>query len=390
MTGLRVVLISRRFWPLVGGAEKAIADLATGLRRRGAEPTILTAKWEPDWPARVHYFDTPVIRLSNPRGLGWGTFRYMVALSRWLRRNRDQIDVVCVSKLRFDAYAAIGALRGTNIPVVLRAEGAGLAGDCRWQRRSRFGNRFRRRCQRAEAIVAPDETVQRELHQAGYAMERIVHIPDGVTPGTHIDGGNRLDARLALASVNNDMNVAVDAMVAVCISRLSKSKGLTRLVKAWRPVLLRWPTARLWLIGDGPERDKLYRQIVNLNLQRSVVMPGTFEEVDGVLKAANVFVHPGDEPGIPRALLEAIAAGIPVVAAEIPDLRQHEGIAGIHTELVPPDDPTALTGGIIRVMEQPPPKQTLQAARSRILQQHSPNRMIGEYLRLFERVTRQP
>jgi len=374
----------------VGGAEKAIADLATGLRRRGAEPTILTAKWEPDWPARVHYFDTPVIRLSNPRGLGWGTFRYMVALSRWLRRNRDQIDVVCVSRLRFDAYAAIGALRGTNIPVALRAEGAGPAGDCGWQRRSRFGSRFRRRCQRAEAFVAPDEAVERELQQAGYATERVVQIPDGVTPGARVDGGSRLDARLALASVNNDMNVAVDAQVAVCISRLSKSKGLTRLVKAWRPVLLRWPTARLWLIGDGPERDKLYRLTVNLNLQRSVVMPGTFEEVDGVLKAANVFVHPGDEPGIPRALLEAIAAGIPVVAADTSDLRQHEGIAGIHSELVPPDDPTALTGAIIRVMEQPPPKQTLQAARSRILQQHSPNRMISEYLRLFERVTRQP
>jgi glycosyltransferase involved in cell wall biosynthesis len=308
----------------------------------------------------------------------------MASLSRWLRGHWNQIDVVCVSKLRFDAYAAIGALRGKDVPVILRAEDAGPAGDCNWQRRSRFGNRFRRRCQQADAIVAPDEAIERELKQAGYAPERVIRIPDGVAPGSPGDGGERLDARLALASVNSDMNVAVDAPVAVYLGRLNKSKGLARLVKAWRPVLRRWPKARLWLIGDGPERDGLYRQIVDLDLKHSVIMPGTFEEVDGVLKAANMFVHPGDQPGIPRALLEAIAAALPVVAIQTPDLLRHEGIAGAHSEFVSTGNPTALTAAMIRVLDQPPPKEMLQAARKRVLQQHSPNRMVGEHLRLFE------
>jgi glycosyltransferase involved in cell wall biosynthesis len=386
MTGMRVVLISRRFWPLVGGAEKTIAELANGLRRRGAEPTVLTAKWAPDWPARAYYYDTPVIRLPNPRGVGWGTFRYMAALSRWLRRNRDQIEVVCVSKLQFDAYAAVGALRGTDIPVVLRAEDAGSAGDCDWQRRSRFGSRLRRRCQRASAIVATNEAIVRELHQAGYARQRIVTIADGVPPGTAGDGGNRLDARLALASVNSDMNVAIDAPVGVYMGRLSEYKGLGRLVKAWRTVVNRWPTARLWLVGDGPHRDRLYRQVADLDLQRSIVMPGSFEDVDGVLKAANVFVHPSDEPGIPRALLEAVAAGIPVVASETADLLRHQGFAGIHAELVSPTDATALSDAVIRVLDRPPARETLQAARRQILQQHSTSRMVEGHLQLFERL----
>jgi glycosyltransferase involved in cell wall biosynthesis len=191
---------------------------------------------------------------------------------------------------------------------------------------------------------------------------------------------------LALASVNSDLNVAIDAPVGVYIGRLSECKGLGRLVKAWRPVVNHWPTARLWLVGDGPHRNRLYRQAVDLDLQRSVVMPGTFEDVDGVLKAANVFVHPGDEPGIPRALLEAVAAGIPVVALETPDLRRHKGFAGVHAELVSPGDATALSDAVIRVLDRPPPKETLQAARRRILQQHSTSRMVEAHLQLFERL----
>jgi len=386
MTGLRVVLISRRFWPLVGGAENTIADLAIGLRRRGAKPTVLTAKWAPDWPERTYYNGTPVLRLPNPRGLGWGTFRYMAALSRWLRKNHNQIDVVCVSKLQFDAYAAIGALRGTGIPVVLRAEDAGLAGDCQWQRRSRFGSRFRQRCQWADAIVAPNEAIVQELHQAGYALKRIVQIAEGVGPGAAGTRGKRRDARLALAGVNSDMQVSVEAPVAVYVGRFGKHKGLMRLIKAWRTVVNRWPTARLWLIGDGPYRDKLWRQIVDRDLQHNVVMPGTFEDIDGVLEAANVFVHPATEPGIARALLEAIAAGLPVVATETPDLCRHEGITDAPTEFASPGDAAALSDAVIRVLDQPPPKKTLQAARSQILQQHSTNRMVNEHLQLFERL----
>lgn len=386
MTGMRVVLISRRFWPLVGGAEKTIAELANGLRRRGAEPTVLTAKWASDWPTRAYYYGTPVVRLANPRGVGWGTYRYMAGLSRWLRENRDRIDAVCVSKLRFDAYATVGALRRTEIPVVVRAEGAGSAGDCEWHRRSRFGSRFRRRCQRADAVVAPNEAIARELHESGFAKERIVRIADGVTPGNIGAGGKQMDARLALASVNSDLQVPIDAPLAVYVGPLSKYKGLARLVKAWRPVVNRWPPARLWLIGDGPYRDKLCRQVVDLDLKHSVVMPGTFGDVDGVLKAANVVVHASNEPGIPRALLEAIAAGLPVVTTETPDLRRHDGIAAAPTVLVTPGEVRALSDAVIRVIDQPPSKEALQSARRRILQQHSTVRMVKEHLQLFERL----
>ena len=123
MDPLRLVLVTRRFWPMVGGAERAVAELAAELANRAVPVTLLTARWQPSWPAEINYRGVPVVRLPNPRLRAWGTFRYMQALGRWLRRHRDEYDLVYVSMLKHDAYAALAAVGG-DAPVVLRAEPA--------------------------------------------------------------------------------------------------------------------------------------------------------------------------------------------------------------------------------------------------------------------------
>jgi hypothetical protein len=96
---LRLVLVSRRFWPLVGGAERAVASLGVELVRRGAQVTILTARWEPAWPAEVTFSGIRVIRLPQPARRMWGTLRYIQALGQWIARHRGQYELVCVSML---------------------------------------------------------------------------------------------------------------------------------------------------------------------------------------------------------------------------------------------------------------------------------------------------
>ncbi len=138
MNGLRLVFVMRRYWPLVGGAEMVMANLASELRERGATVTIVTAQWHADWPQEVVHREVPVVRLPNPLQRGWGTLRYMLAFSGWLRKHRDEFDLVYVSMLKHDAHAAVGALARSQIPVVLRAEGGGPAGDCQWQHTARL------------------------------------------------------------------------------------------------------------------------------------------------------------------------------------------------------------------------------------------------------------
>ena len=138
MKALRIVIITRRFWPLVGGAERVMSNLASYFRSMGHDVHLLTAKWESHWPTNFLHRDFNVTRLPHPSLKGWGTIRYMHALNRWLRNHRDQIDAVVVSMLKHDAYAAISALSSTNIPIILRAEGAGKTGDCHWHSVGRF------------------------------------------------------------------------------------------------------------------------------------------------------------------------------------------------------------------------------------------------------------
>ncbi|MEK6236288.1 MAG: glycosyltransferase family 4 protein, partial [Planctomycetales bacterium] len=179
MKPLRLVLITRRYWPLVGGAETAMANLARELSTQGHEVFLLTARWESEWPEEIRHAGARVIRLAQPRQRFWGTWRYMQGIRRWLANNRDDFDVVYASMLKHDAYAALGVGAKLGFPVIARAEGAGATGDAHWQQKNPFGSQIRRRCREARAIVAPSQEIERELLQAGYEESQVVRISNG-------------------------------------------------------------------------------------------------------------------------------------------------------------------------------------------------------------------
>ena len=118
-------MISRRFWPLVGGAERAMAGLASQFHSEGHSVRFLTAQWESNWPSELVHREVPVTRLNHPKTKGWGTFRYMTHLKNWLKEHHTEYDAILVSMLKHDAYAATKTAHRFDIPVVIRAEGAG-------------------------------------------------------------------------------------------------------------------------------------------------------------------------------------------------------------------------------------------------------------------------
>jgi glycosyltransferase involved in cell wall biosynthesis len=384
MSGLRLVLITRRFWPLVGGAEMVMANLADEFARLGHKPRIVTARWEPSWPRELVHREVPVTRLPNPPQRGWGTIRYMTSLWRWLRRNRNRLDGVIVSMLKHDAYTALGALESSLVPVLLRAEGAGSTGDCAWQQTARFGARIRRRCTAADALIGPSEMICEELARR-YPADQVHYIPNGVRiPAPHTPS-RQAAARRALAEVNYDLAVNPDAPVAVYTGRLHRAKGLRELIAAWSRVVRKRPAARLWLVGEGPDREDLYDMILDRDLRGRVLMPGAFDCIDEVLLAADVFVLPSHEEGMSLSLLEAMAAGVPVVATDIPGNRKlicH----GRHGLLVPARNPEALAGAILQQWEESIlARARARAARQRVEQEFSLTRMAERHLALMER-----
>lgn len=383
---MRLVLITRRFWPLVGGAEVAMGNLAAHLQQEGHQVTLLTARWDPSWPPEVQYAGVRVLRLPQPRQRIWGTLRYMQALRRWIRQHCDGIDLIYVSMLKHDAYAAVSAGQRGQLPVILRAEGAGETGDVAWQEGYPFGATIRRMCCQADALVAPSSAIFDELTAAGYPAAKITRISNGVKMPAQVSPGRRRDARLAITQAVTNLSLPHDAHLSVFTGRLHPSKGLKYLLDAWPSVLVDHPEAHLWLVGVGPDEKALRSQIRRLRLPERVRIIGPFDNVDDVLSAADLYILPSLQEGMSLALLEAMASGLPVVATDIPGNREvvAPGETGL---LVPPQDSGEMSAAVCRLIDHGDFAAKLGKAARRHVEAHFALRQTAEsHVHLFHRL----
>lgn len=139
--------------------------------------------------------------------------------------------------------------------------------------------------------------------------------------------------------------------VLIWVGRLDPVKGLDLLIEALSEVTRRLD-ARLLLVGEGPERPHLEKLSKKLGLPNSVRFLGPRTDVQSLLQVADLFVFPSRTEGLPNALLEAMAAGLPIVTTDVPgcrDLISH-GQSGL---LVPYGDRTLLADAIIQLLANP-------------------------------------
>jgi glycosyltransferase involved in cell wall biosynthesis len=405
---LRLVMVARRFWPLSGAAEQTLARLAAGLAERQCRSTILTARWHPRWPAEICWHGLPVVRLPGPPEGRWQTWRYARAVARWLRQHRDQFDLVYVWRLEHEAAAAVRALRpkrsggdhadqrdpqaGTPSlpdgvrPVVLRAQRSGRHGDCFRQIDSGCGRKIKDVCMRAAALVASTPVIRRELEAAGYPRRRIHEIPLGAAVLPPRTAEVQAAARGLLAEANAALRLAPWETLAVSTVRLVAGRGWEHLIAAWPAVIRRWPHARLWLAGEAPDLAAARQQIESLGLSGRILVAGVFDDLDALLGAADLAVVPAIE-GAPLALVEAMAAGLPTVATDVPEHRHLAG-DGQEALLVPPADAAALAAAVSRLLGDPAlAAKLVRAAKARATRDFPLATMVQEHLSLFERLT---
>lgn len=386
MNRSRFALITRRFWPLVGGAERAMANLACEFQDAGNVVQIVTARWEKTWPTDIIHREIPVHRLAQPKTRAWGTLRYMQALGRWVRQHHQTIDGLIVSRLKHDAHVAVRVGHGLGIPVVVRAEGGGDSGDYQWQERAKFGLRIREMTRHCDAWVASCQSTFDELVGGGYPAERGHLIPNGVELPPVRTEERRQESRRSLAEAHSILAVAPDEPLVVYTGRLAATKGLFELIEAWGNVVLRWPRAKLWLTGDGNDAHQVWKKIVSRELTHTIILPGSFDDPNDLFYAADAFVQPSFEEGMSLALAEAMAAGVPTISCDIPSNRKLVD-SEVHGLLVPPRDPSAMAKAMIRVLDDPDSAQRLALnARQRIQDQYSLETMAERHLEVIGHV----
>ncbi|MEU3945613.1 glycosyltransferase [Streptomyces sp. NPDC029526] len=156
------------------------------------------------------------------------------------------------------------------------------------------------------------------------------------------------------------------APLVVCVGRLCPQKGQDLLVRAWDTVLRRVPGARLVLVGDGPDRDRL-----RVLAPESVSFAGAVADPVPWYRAADLVVLPSRWEGMALAPLEAMACGRPVVLSDVDGARESLPPSLAPHCLVPPRDPAALAAAVTALLLDPPLRASLgERGRRHVLSTH--------------------
>lgn len=330
-----------RFDP-IGGMQTHAAALTRALDRLGVTQTVVTTR-PPGAPAYERVGSgSEVVRVGLPvpvcRQL------YAVSAARWLARPDRTFDVVHAHQGEDIGVLMLARLaaRRLAVPLVVTVHTSVrhtlAAGNLRSAALQVVGGPLERRAiGGADAVITLTARTAALLVRDGLPVHRVWVIPSGYEP-------------TLFGEVAPDPYVSALAGSRVLyVGRLHRQKDVLTLVRA--AALLRTPDAKVVIIGDGPDRPMLERAILDLGLRDVVTLLGAVPHwrVPGVLAAGQVLALPSRYEELGSVLIEAMRAGLPVVASRtggIPDLVA-DGETGL---LVPPGDPASLALALDRVL----------------------------------------
>jgi glycosyltransferase involved in cell wall biosynthesis len=318
-----------------GGTPRTVQRLALGLAQRGRRVQVGSLFSAVDIAAELQAAGVPVVGFGIER-------RGVAAATRDLLRFLRTTSPAVLHTFNFHAN-----LLGRVVGAVLRLRG--IVASERSVESAKA--RWRVGCDRAtwrlahrwtvNAAAVADVLRTRERIDAG----RIDIIPTGIDLACF---GARPRDRAFRAS----HGVADADHLSVCVGRLDRYKGHDNLLEAFAGLSRERPRARLLLVGDGRFRDALSVRARDAGLADRIHFSGSLGDVRPALAAADVFVQASDEEGLPGAVLEAMAMGLPVVATDVGGTREavNDGVTGI---LVPARDPAALAVAVKRLIDDP-------------------------------------
>ena len=339
----------------IGGSERHLLTLLPALAKRGVDVRFLGLDDRSRAPdpfyerLTVPYERVPASHDVDP----------LLAV-RVVRAVRDaQADIAHTHLVHADVYGALAARRLVSTK---HNDDPFRAGPFRFVERL-----LARRAARVIAIT--DALARFQIERVGIPAQRLVVIPYGLDDLPERWGENPPDA------------VRSEARVLLAVCRLEPQKGVDVAVRALARVREREPAAELVVLGEGPELAQL--EALARGLQVPVHLLGRVPDVGAWLRRAALLVHPVRWEGFGLAVLEAMLAGLPVVASRVSSLPELvvDGQTGV---LVPPDDPDALTAGIETALAA---RDRLGAAgRRRAQETFSVARMADATLAVYEQV----
>lgn len=354
-----------------GGAERMMSQLANYLSKQGHQISLITL--DPSTPDRYE-LAPEVKRLSI--NIFWesrsrihslvSTFKRLLIIRRAIRSTRP--DLV-LSFIDMTNIRVLASMIFTKVPVVVSERidptmhNIGAAWD-------RLRNRI---YPLAAQLVVQTEAVANWATSVTH-ISRISVIPNFVR------------------QVESDLprpRVMPDGQTIIAAGRLAEQKGFDLLITAFARSDLPGKNWSLVILGEGSERPALEKQIRQLGLQASILLPGNMSDIDAWFCHADIFVLSSRYEGFPNVLMEAMACGLPAIAFDCksgPSEIIKNGINGI---LVPSEDIQAMARALIYLDNNPDKAMSLSIEAKKIINKYSARRITRTWIDLFQQVIAQ-
>ena len=334
--------------PIWGGGEVALARVVAGLERRGHQPMLYCNRYEV--ARRAAEFGATTRRLHLGGDIAVHTaVRFALALRR---QKPDALILGTFRKLWLGALAA----RLARVPRVVAR--IGLETDM--PRNAKYRWVFRHW---VDAVVFNADVMRERFRRELPEFEGdLVTLHTGL-PTPAADEVEAAGQRTRGAALRRELGIPEAAPVVGSVGRLAEQKRYDRLVAAVAAL----EGIHLLLVGDGPEREALRQRATEAGIRDRLHLTGHRDDVAPALAAMDVFVISSDREGMSNAMLEALAAGVPVVSTDVSGAREalrplEDGVA---PGRVVPADADALTGALRELLESEELREGAAAAARR-------------------------
>jgi glycosyltransferase involved in cell wall biosynthesis len=371
----------------VGGAQRVLFTQAQWFHENGYRVTAaffydkegLKSKWVSSYPFQV-------IDLRGRAGKATfftNLFLFIggfVRLMKLLKRN--EVDVIETFTPDSNLLGIVAA-RLVGVPVRVASHHGYIEGAPRWRVRLHgwmVNHGY------AQHLVAVSDRVRRiAIEEEGVRPELVSVILNGIQPV--IQEKSRDDI---WAAYQQEFSLNRGDFVYLSIGRLTVQKGHTYLLEAALKVVDHFDGHSVFLIaGEGHLREDLEKKAVQLGLQEAVYFLGNRDDIPELLSLADVFVLPSIWEGLPLALLEAMSAGLPVIATKVEGVENvvEDGENGI---LLPTKDVGALAEAMIKIRDNPETLRIIGKRNSDLVNdEFTIDRMCEQYEELFQQLYQQ-
>lgn len=348
-----------------GGAQRAVAKLATGLVRRGYDVDLVLAHavgpYLAEVPAEVRVVDLDVPRVAAA----------VVPLARYLRRERPAVVFSVLDYVNVVSVVA-RALSRVDVRLVVSERNTVSAAVAHTSRRRTelMPRLIRWAYPRADAVVAVSQGVASDLVEVCGIEASHVHVLNNpvVTPET---------ARMRSEPVDHPWLRDPTLPVVLAVGRLVPQKDFGTLLEAFA-IARHSRAARLVILGEGSQRAALEETARRLGIADDVDLPGFCPNPYPAMAAADVFVLSSAWEGSPGVLIEAMSCGTPVLSTDCPSGPRQILDGGRWGRLVPVGDAQAMANGLVDAVDgrvPPPPTESWAA--------YEQDMVVGTYLDLL-------